>query len=322
MTQTAKEIDEEAARWAVRLHAGALPPPEQHELDAWLSESVRHQGALVRARATWINLDRLAALSARAQLPASDEPPRIGRRRALAAGIALTLLAGAGAWLVQRERGETFASEIGEQRQISLTDGSGMLLNTASEANVRYVGSQREVRLLQGEALFEVVKDRTRPFVVHVGNLTATAVGTAFVVRRIGERTEVIVTEGVVEIARDDGVATEPPRRVTANQIAVATKAEPLDVQSLTPAEAERRLAWRGGRVSFDGETLSEAVAEINRYNRRRIVIADPALAARPVVGIFNANDTETFASAAAAVLGAQVVDKGDVIELREGKAR
>jgi transmembrane sensor len=104
---------------------------------------------------------------------------------------------------------------------------------------------------------------------------------------------------------------------VAANQLAVANADRPVDVRSIPRTETERRLAWRGGMVIFDGEPLSAAVAEINRHSRRKIVINDPALAARPVVGIFRANDIETFVSAASAVLDAQAIEAGDEIELR-----
>ena len=322
MTQTAKKIDEEAALWAIRLAAGPLSAETRRELDAWLSNGSRHHGALIRARAVWLDLDRFAVLAAGARTGSPVQPARLGRRHFLAAGMALSALAAAGGgWLVWRARGETFASDIGEQREVKLTDGSHMVLNTASKANVSFDESKREVRLLEGEVLFEVAKDRTRPFVVHAGDLTVTAIGTAFAIRRDGARVAVTVTEGVVEVTRNDRPVTEPKQRVAANQLAVASADRPVDVRNIAPAEAERRLAWRGGMVIFDGEPLSVAVAEINRHSRRRIVINDAALAAHPVVGIFRANDIETFVSAASAVLDAQAIEAGDEIELRARSA-
>jgi transmembrane sensor len=88
-------------------------------------------------------------------------------------------------------------------------------------------------------------------------------------------------------------------------------------VRSIPHAEAERRLAWRDGMVSFAGEPLTTAVKEINRHNRRWIVVDDPTLASRPVVGIFRANDPDNFAATVATALGAQSVDQDDAIHLR-----
>jgi transmembrane sensor len=318
MTTTAKKIDEEAALWAIRLADGPLSKETRRELDAWLSNGPRHHGALIRARAVWLDLDRFAVLAAGARTGSPVQSPRFGRRHFLAAGLAASVLAATGGgWLAWRARGETFASDVGEQREVKLTDGSQMVLNTASKANVSFDESKREVHLLEGEVLFEVAKDRTRPFVVHAGDTTVTAIGTAFVVRRDGARVDVTVTEGVVEITRENQPVSQRKQRVAANQLAVAGADQPVDVRNIAPAETERRLAWRGGMVIFDGEPLSVAVAEINRHSRRRIVINDAALAARPVVGIFRANDIETFVSAASAVLDAQAIEAGDEIELR-----
>jgi transmembrane sensor len=194
-----------------------------------------------------------------------------------------------------------------------------MALNTATETRVLFSESEREVLLSRGEAHFEVAKDRARPFVVRSGNLTVTAVGTAFSVRLEGARIDVTVTEGVVELAQTDtafAAADGTPRRVSANQRAIVTAARPVVVQSIGQEEAERSLAWRTGMVAFNGESLAEAVEQVNRHNRRHIVIDDPRLAGRPVVGMFRANDVDAFARAAAAAMGAQNIEEGDVIRL------
>jgi transmembrane sensor len=295
-----------------------LSTPERRELDAWLSPGTRQHGALVRARAAWLDLDRFAVLAAGARTGSPVRSSRRVRRQFLwAASVVVSLVAGAGGWYAWQARALTFASEVGQQREVKLTDGSQMVLNTASEAKVSFDESKREVRLVDGEALFDVAKDPGRPFVVHAGHVTVTALGTAFAVRRDGERVDVTVTEGVVEVVNDHAGSTAPRRRIRANQFAVATDSQVVDVQTIPHEEAERRLAWRSGMVIFNGEPLSEAVAEMNRHSKRQIVIVDAQLAARPVVGIFRASDTETFVSAATTVLNAQAVDAGTAIELR-----
>jgi transmembrane sensor len=106
-------------------------------------------------------------------------------------------------------------------------------------------------------------------------------------------------------------------RRVAANERATVLETSQVQVRSIPHAEAERRLAWRDGMVSFAGEPLTTAVKEINRHNRRWIVVDDPTLASRPVVGIFRANDPDNFAATVATALGAQSVDQDDAIHLR-----
>jgi transmembrane sensor len=78
-----------------------------------------------------------------------------------------------------------------------------------------------------------------------------------------------------------------------------------------------RKLAWRDGMVAFAGEPMRVAVAELNRHSRHPILIDDPALAARPIIGIFHANDAESFAEAVAATFGAEVVHVDGAIHLR-----
>jgi transmembrane sensor len=358
MRRIMETISERAARWAVRTDGGALSPEEQRELDTWLAADSRHRGAYVRARAQWVDLDRLAALhgpvgeaagnparssSAQKLVPqptaASAPQPTaanvsqpttaaLSRRQLLAAGVAAMGVIGGGlSWMIWRQGQGRYTSGIGEVRRIALEDGSTVLLNTASEVTVRFTKQQRDIRLVRGEALFEVAHDRSRPFIVRANDTAVRAVGTAFAVRLEAAQVDVTVTEGVVEVADSKavaglGVATTSAsrpgvRRVAAHERVVIARARAPDVEPIAPADAERQLAWREGLVSFDGESLQTAVAEINRHNRRQIVVDDPALGAMPIVGVFRATDLDGFSAAAAAALKARAIRDGDLIRLQ-----
>lgn len=328
-------INEVAARWAVRADAGSLTPDDQRELDVWLNADPRHRGAYVRARAQWADLDRLAALRG----PASSVPdnvkasPAISRRQLLAASVAtITIMGGGLSWFLLRGGREHYTSGIGEVRRITLEDGSTMLLNTATAVTVQFSKRERDIRLIRGEALFEVAHDKARPFLVRANDIAVRAVGTAFAVRLEAAQVDVTVTEGVVEVA-DSATAHEsgpssPPasrpeaKRVAANERVVIASARAPEIRHISPAETERQLAWREGMVSFDGESLQTAVAEINRHNRRQIVVDDPALAAKPIVGVFRATDLDGFSAAAAAALKARAIPDGDVIRLQLAAAQ
>jgi len=349
-------ISELAARWAVRADAGALGPDEQRELDTWLAADSRHLGAYVRARAQWVDLDRLAALQGPASgalgssfvaQPAAEKPASepaaasagvgarpearaaaLSRRQLLAAGIAVIGVLGGGlSWLILREGQERYTSGIGEVRRIALEDGSTLLLNTASEVTVRWTKEQRDIRLVRGEALFEVPHDNSRPFIVQARETAVRAVAPPFAVRLDAAQVDVTVTEGVVEVADSKTMsALGPPapttarpgvRRVAAHERMVIARSRAQDVELIAPATVDRQLAWRDGMVSFDGESLQMAVAEINRHNRRQIVVDDPTLAAMPVVGVFRTTDLEGFSAAAAAALKARAIPDGDLIRLR-----
>jgi transmembrane sensor len=335
MKQSADTIDLVAAEWAVRLLSRKLTADEKAELDTWMSADPRHAGALLRAQAAWVDLDRLTALAGgaipegsgpaqidEAQSKAPPVPSRINRdfgqqmtsrRSLLAAGLtSLAVLAG-GAWWFERHQGR-YVSQVGEIRRVTLQDGSQMVLNTATEATVRFDKTLRVVELSTGEGLFEVAKDAKRPFIVRADKVSVRAVGTVFSVRKLGSRVDVIVTEGVVEI-RDD--ASGSVRRVTANHQATMGTAEPMRIAAVAPIEAERHLAWRDGMVDFAGERLSVAVAEMNRHNEKPILIDDPSLRDRPVVGLFRASDPASFARTVAAALAVESTEESDGIHLR-----
>lgn len=338
-------ISEQAARWALRAAAGCMGPDEQRELDSWLNTDPRHRGAYVRARAQWVDLDRLAALHGPASLVRDDlaaprpmagkliaekvgHPSGMSRRQLLAAGVAAITVAGGGlSWLLLRAGTARYVSGIGEIRRIALEDGSTLLLNTATELTVEFSKHQRNIRLIRGEALFDVARDKARPFIVVASDTAVRAVGTAFVVRLESAQVSVTVTEGVVEVANWRAapltVAVTSPalrseaKRVVANERVVISSTRASEISPIAAAEVHRELAWCEGMVSFDGESLQTAVAEINRHNRRQIVIDDPALAAKPVVGVFRTTDLEGFSAAAAAALKARAVRDGDVIRLK-----
>lgn len=316
---TSKRIELEAARWLVRQRAGSLSEQEKAELDEWLAVSSRHVGAYTRARAASIHIDRVIALSGKhgAQSEGTTRLEHPDRRWFVAASVAaLVTAAGTFGWSVSRNHADTYATKIGQIHEVSLSDGSRMVLNTDSQAIVRFGHTQREVRLERGEMMFEVVKDLTRPFVVNTDALSVKAIGTAFSVRRGNDDVEVLVTEGLVEVRRLGDSDPISPRRVAAHQRLIVSKAGPDRVEPISPDKSERVLAWRAGVVAFDGEPLGEAIAELNRYNRLKIVLDDRQLAARPIVGIFRTTDVETFISAVAPAFGADVERQGDLIRL------
>lgn len=325
VARNSRKSDSQAARWVVRLGGGPLLPHEQRELDAWLEGDHRNRGAFVRAQAAWLDLDRVAALSrpGGGSYSGPDTPserPVLRRRWVLAAGLGTVAVAGAGGWWSWQGRGRSYVSGGGEIRRVTLADGSTMTLNSSSSVRVDYTSAQRSVSLERGEALFEVAKDRTRPFVVSAGNLSVRAVGTAFAVWRRDIRTDVTVAEGIVEVFDSHGLRRQRATRLVANELGVATRTG-LRIQRLTPQDLDRRLAWRAGMLVFDGETLSEAVREINLYGGKPIRIDDPQLAARPVVGLFRAGDPEEFARTIATALGADSVVGDAAIHLRAHRA-
>jgi len=296
-------VDRQAAQWLARRQSGSLTPAQAREFEDWLAADIRHLGAYARAEAVLAHFDRVGAAGANAlrTVPASGANLGFQRRTMImggaGAGLAFAVLAAGFGWryLVP----EHYATKVGETRLVLLPDGSVVTLNTNSRIEVRYRKDSRSVSLMQGEALFEVAKDKHRPFTVNADDTTVRALGTQFTVERLPDRpVKVVVREGVVEIFRPE-VPEASPVRLAANEKAVAPAAAPIRRQAISPSQVMRDLAWREGRIAFDNETLKDARDEFSRYSDIQIIIA-PSLEGKTITGLFVSTDPVGFARAAA----------------------
>jgi transmembrane sensor len=166
--------------------------------------------------------------------------------------------------------------------------------------------------------MFTVAHDATRPFAVRSGDWTTVAIGTAFVVRRLDEATtDVTVTEGSVRLLPTDNGISAAHSGLSANQKALIGADGKVEVRVLSDTEIGLLLAWRNRLVIFTGEPLGQALAEMNRYSRRHIMVDDPELAERRITGVFSTGDTQTFVSAMNATLGVEAVGSGNDVLLR-----
>jgi transmembrane sensor len=290
-----ENIEEEASRWlAVRDTRGTAA--NDPEFDRWLGADIRHRVAYLKLEAAWQRSERLRELK---PLDRGADPDllKIHRRpwpAAIAASLAFLALAIA-AWAYLELRWQHYETPVGGFSRVVLDDGSLIDLNTNSAVRVR-LGRVREVQLERGEGRFEVAPDSERPFVVTAAGANVRALGTAFTVRlRAPAQVDVLVSEGRVAIA-SDRVHRAPP--LYANEAAVVMP-DRVSVTRIGPQLLARRLAWTSGRIVLHGETLAEAIAEFNRYNKRQLAI-EPSIAALSVRGNFDATDPESFAAALA----------------------
>lgn len=306
MSVVNEAIDRQAAEWAVKRDLGGLTPEEQSAFDSWLAADVRHLGAYGRAEAVLGRLERVrsdAVDELRSRAP--SEPPLWARRRVIltggiAASFAAAAIIGTALWETQRE--QVYTTGLGQVREIPLADGSLVVLNTNSAVSVRFTRERREIHLVRGEALFDVAKNKKRPFIVLAGDMQVRAVGTSFTVSMLPQQPiRVLVKEGVVELDRS-GATQSAPIRLKAYTQALAPRDEPIVAAGVAQSKIDRTLAWQYGRIAFDNQTLQDAVGEFARYSDVRIVV-DPAVANRTVTGLFVSNDPVGFAKAAASVL-------------------
>lgn len=308
--QTSQEVEQTACLWAARLDDGPLSMADQAELDAWLEGDVRRLGAFARARAVAVHSRRAVALGGGA-VPRSTTKPVFNRRGLIAASVAVVAVGGAGGLAAFWKRARQFETRMGETRVMPLEDGSVMTLNTLSEGDVRYNRKAREIVLNTGEALFNVVADAGRPFVVRSGEAAVIANGASFLVRRLGKSPlQVMSFGGEVELTGPHGEGLD----LAANTRAlVSDEAPPVHTGEI---DADRELAWRHGRIQLEDETLSHAAREFARYNPTPIIPADPLVAGMRITGLFVANDPVSFARAAAGSLGLDVAVNAEEIRL------
>lgn len=229
---------------------------------------------------------------------ASDEAARIAARRsawrAAAAIAVLSVLALATVVSVEVRADFAVDTGLGEKQTMRLADGTVVHAGSRTRVSVAYTARKRVVRLERGEALFEVRKDPSRPFLVETRLSTVRAVGTAFVVNRVDPEVDVVtVREGIVAVSRrsaDEDTATHATFRA-GEQIRVKRST----ALSVVRVAARKAIASVNGWLEFDQETVEEAVRQFNLRNRAQIRIASREIGHRSVRGAFNAYDPAKF---------------------------
>jgi len=352
----ASDISDAAAQWLVRLE-GQTSPEIWDSFQDWMDQDPRHRAAFIRFRVAWKHGDLLKnmrpvdgtidadLLSTTRINPSSivtrglqplqgsyrkraEDLVMPERRRvfAIAAAIAAT---GVVAWFGSYHLGwKSYETGVGGREKMELADGSTVDLNTNTELNVRISGSRRDIMLERGEALFHVAHDSNRPFYVTAGGTVVRAVGTEFSVRiRDSEHVDVLVAEGRVAVGAPGREANfENPSllaaapKVSAGE-AASVHRNAVDRRIIPANDITRMLAWTGGYLAFQGETLDDAVQEFNRYNERKIAIADPSIVKIQVGGSFRTTDPDSFIAALQHSFGlqAQVGDNTGDIRLSAG---
>lgn len=302
--RTRAEIEEQAAVWTWRLDAGPLSDTDSQAYEAWLRQDPRHRRAMEDLARVWQALDGLAEAKRGEKIATFTDVQRRGARSTrqrwgFAVAASLLLAIGAVLWLRQGSEIQTLSTAVGQQRNVTLADGSIVSLNTNTILETDLSRHLRQIYLRKGEAHFQVAHDRSRPFLVHAGDAVVRAVGTEFEVRlHTDQHVDVVVNEGRVEVqdAKQEGRGAVLPtvRALSAGQ-ALSTASADYAVIPVTPAQLSSELAWREGAIVFDGEPLSEAIAEIERYTDARIIVTDAHTAALPVGGRFRTDDLPGF---------------------------
>jgi transmembrane sensor len=338
---------DEATAWFVEFDEGEVSTAAREDFVHWLRASPEHVRAYLQISARWEALSALRRppgrsvdeLIARAlaednvvSLAAqrADTPPlsaavathesRPHRRAYASPAIAASvLLLAIGAFLWLPRWLNTYSTAVGEQRSVTLPDGSVVELNSRSRVIVTFSEGSRNLELSRGQALFQVARDPSRPFVVKSGNTRVRAVGTRFDVYKKESGTVVTVVEGHVAVVagsdpsasrRIEALAASEPEAASVGQdvrrASGAARAETGAIYlhageqlTITGADVKRppnpdiavATAWTQKRIVFQSTPLTEVVEEFNRYNTRRLVITDASIADIRISGVFSSTD-------------------------------
>lgn len=310
----AKAIRARAAEWILQQRTSeSWTAEEQARLDAWLAQSPAHTIAYWRLDETWERTNRLAALKS----PLSVAPEAAARANPwpflmkIAAVFALVAALGvSGAYLALKPSTKTYATAVGGHEAVKFADGTMIELNTDTIIRTRMTTESRTVWLDRGEAYFQVKHDIAHPFTVMIGGRRITDLGTKFVVRRQSENLHVAVVQGSVRVDAPNAFATKQTAMLTPGDIATATS-QTLSVVHASEGAIGQELGWRRGMLVFHQATLASAAQEFNRYNLKKIVIADPVAARFTIGATFPVNDVEAFTRLAKQVFALRVEDKG-----------
>lgn len=219
------------------------------------------------------------------------------------AGIAATAFT---VWMMAEP---TYQTPVGGQVTQRLADGTQVRLNTDTALKVRFEGGVRRVELQRGQAFFDVAHDTARPFIVVAGDTQVRAVGTRFDVLREATGVRVVLAQGKVTVSQKGAVGSPVPLTPGQSLTTGSTSVPPHAVVSTDLAVA---TAWTSGHISFRATPLKEAVAEVNRYHRSKIVLGDDVPADARVNGDFPVDAPEAFVSAVTTLYGLRIERRFD----------
>lgn len=334
--------DEAALEWFVRRTGGQFEAADEAAFQAWLAAGGAHRAAFARHQNDWRLLDELPADGLRmlrqnlADDKAAAAVHAAPRRRAwwrdlsawapqgaLAAVALMVSCGGYLAWNLWQQQPvfeQSFATVRGQQLEVVLPEGSRLRLDTLTSADVALYRDRREVRLPQGQAMFQVKGDSARPFDVLAGPLRITVVGTRFSVRYTPgvpgrDGVHVAVEEGRVRVARAErSAAGDAVIELIAGQQVASDMAGLLGAVSAVPVAGI--APWRDSRVSFDNTPLDQALAEFERYGPVPLTVREPAVAALRVTGTFDPRRLDNFSRILPQVLPVKLRERGGETEI------
>jgi transmembrane sensor len=349
------DVTAEACAWIAQLESESMTSDDLAAYKEWVERSPAHKQEIQRLAVLSSEMNLLTemaqplkeAATRQRQLSSQNQDGYWSRLRL--AGVALIMLLSVytgNQYISFYDQNELamYSTEVGDYREITLSDGTVLELNTDSQIEIDYSEERRKVRLLNGEAFFQVAHNANRPFIVYANEKAVRAVGTAFVVRLSDKALEVLVTEGKVELsAADKSVEPNDIAKGLSNDnvgesaTALTPVVEPIfmragetivykkidnkvaikeKVQVVSKREIKRKLSWQDGLLDFSDTPLIEVVEDLSRYTSIEIEILDPELRDLKFGGLFRTNELQALFNALETTFDIQV-EKVDSTHVR-----
>jgi transmembrane sensor len=330
MTDTSDLTEQRAIRaqtavWVTDLHGPERSPALEAGLRHWLAESPKHAQAFELATEAWQNSGNLSLslpVEPRPTVPLSaffSKPSSRARACTIAGATTLAVLLAAAFYFL---KDPALSTGYAEQRTVELTDGTEVTLNANSRVLIDYTDHVRQVTLTQGEALFNVTKHQSRPFVVLIGDRKVIALGTSFEVRREDSRDAsftVTLLEGRVAIeplTAPNLLPVEPGDAITLLKPGQRLRFASNKPDALDAPAIDKVTAWQHGQLIFEDTFIRDAAAEFNRYGKRRLRIDVNVPSTIRVGGVFRIGDPDSFARAMANAYQLHIIESPEEIKL------
>ena len=327
---------EEASTWYARLREPARPVDLQLEFNQWLAADPPHQQAFRETEQLWQALQAPVVEVIKAEAHASGrntiekntaapdiklrskklsaQPSAFLRRITAIAACLVVVVVGSGLFWqndIAIQLNSDYATGVGEKMPLQLSDGSRIALNTNSAITVELQTERRHVRLLKGEAWFDVSPNDSRPFFVETSQGLVRVTGTSFGVQLRDEQTLISLTEGQVEL-------TLPAHRLEQSVVALAPGQQAsfsaAGISAIEPFDVTQATAWLRGQLVFYDTPLAEVVSVLNRYRSGHIVVLNDELEQLKVSGVFATADTNAALNVIADTLPVQLTRLTDYL--------
>lgn len=307
MASSTQRLREQAARWFIRIRKAGPDDPERSRFEAWLMSDPSHAREYSFIAETWEAFDSTSRLQSLAKAMERKRDQLVQQKNKLGKlakqgflSVLLSVGAGLGGhaiwseWQAQPVLQAAYSTSSGEIKNISMDDGTQLVLNGGAKVHVTYYRDQRTVVLTQGEVIFNVARDSKRPFIVDSRNARVTVLGTRFAVNRLEHMVRVSVDHGSVRVEKRRAEDNAEPDYVILRDGQVA-EIHPEQGPRLVERKAADAFAFQNGSLVFENATLGEIAETLSRHRRTPVRALWGHSHASQITAVLQVHDIENF---------------------------